>query len=120
MNAHSVYHLVDYVRHHGPLWTFWAFPFESALGSLSIHCHGKRLVENQLALAANFIQSLPAMAYQASCLPNLSEMDQSVCYVKPLVICGLPAFNRYCMFSRERPGKNKKAHYGQPSQIEWL
>lgn len=61
MNAHSLCHLVAYACNFGPLYTFWAFPFENALGAIKIHSHGKRVVETQLAFGAVVQESLPML-----------------------------------------------------------
>jgi hypothetical protein len=61
MNAHSLCHLTAYARNLGPLYTFWAFPFENALGGIKIFSHGKRTVETQLAFGAVVQESLPML-----------------------------------------------------------
>lgn len=61
MNAHSLCHLAAYARNLGPLYTFWAFPFENALGGIKIFSHGRRVVETQLAFGAVVQESLPML-----------------------------------------------------------
>lgn len=61
---HILYHLVECVRELGPIWTFWAFPFENALGHLKVQNHGRKVVEGQLSFASNV----------SACLPMLLEL----------------------------------------------
>jgi hypothetical protein len=61
MNIHSLLHLSKYVRYHGPLWSFWAFPFEKALGIVRDWVHGTKKVERQLSFGMNLLESLPIL-----------------------------------------------------------
>lgn len=79
LNTHILHHLARCVSLHGPLWTFWAFPYETALGDLTVHAHGRHAVEHQIAFAANMIGCFPMLlSLAASDVGELSERDQRV------------------------------------------
>jgi len=66
MNVHVLYHLVPCVKQHGPLWTFWAFPFESTLGHIKTFNHSRKVVEHQMGLSANIMSCRPMLIELAS------------------------------------------------------
>jgi hypothetical protein len=79
MNIHSLLHLVDYARAHGPLWTMWAFQFEDKLQLLRDNRHATHQPERQMFEAVNILTSLSYVHHQLAQLPTLCETDQRVC-----------------------------------------
>lgn len=61
MVAHILHHLVHYCRQHGPLWTFWCYPFEKMLAFVKLSTHGTSAVENQFAFYAALLECLPIL-----------------------------------------------------------
>jgi hypothetical protein len=78
LNIHSLWHLMDYVTIHGPLWTMWAFAFEDKLQFLRSHKHAKRKPEGQMSFAASFLSALPAALYRVSSSLQLSTEEKKV------------------------------------------
>ncbi len=76
LNVHSLHHLVDYARHHGPLWTWWAFPFEDKNRYLSEVTHASRLPAKQIFSAINLLSSLPLLANRLSGLQATPRDEQ--------------------------------------------
>jgi hypothetical protein len=78
LNLHSLYHLPDCVREHGPLPLFSASPFEGALSGLKLQNHARRLAEKQLTLSANIISTMPEVQRQLEEEVELGEDDANV------------------------------------------
>jgi hypothetical protein len=79
INPHILHHMVSCVERHGPLWTFWAFPFEGALGQLKVFSHAKHAIEKQLVFSANVKSALPLLCELAYKQPWTSVDDREVC-----------------------------------------
>lgn len=79
MNVHALYHLVPCVKHLGPIWTFWSFPFETILGRIKTFSHSRREVEHQMGLTSNMM-SCHKMLVEAASIDyvNLSAEDKEV------------------------------------------
>lgn len=78
LNIHSLLHVVDYARHHGPIWTWWAFPFEDKNRYLSEVTHATRKPEQQMFTALNLLTSLPFIRNIFHSELHLSERDEEV------------------------------------------
>lgn len=78
LNVHSLYHVVDFARLHGPLWTWWAFPFEDKNHYLSEVTHATQKPEKQMFFALNLLTSFPFMLSVVQREMPLSALDQEV------------------------------------------
>jgi len=79
MVAHVLHHLVHYCRRHGPLWTFWCYPFEKMLAFVKLSTHGTSAVEGQFAFYAQLLECLPLLEQKVrECNQVPSERIQKV------------------------------------------
>lgn len=76
--------MVACVERHGPLWTFWAFPFEGALRQLKVFSHATRAIEKQLVFSANVTSGLSLLCELAYKEPWATLEDCKVCFNHPL------------------------------------
>ncbi|XP_033725860.1 uncharacterized protein LOC117315674 [Pecten maximus] len=61
LNLHQLIHLVDCVRHTGPLFVNNCFIFEDLNGYIIKHVHGTQGVENQLVNIIGLVKAIPIM-----------------------------------------------------------
>lgn len=66
MNVHSLLHLPDVVKDHGPLWGHSCFPFESANGMLLKLFHGTQCAEKQVRIRISLSANKPMLIVLSS------------------------------------------------------
>jgi len=73
LNVHLLHHLVDFVKEYGPLWVYWCFPFEKALG------YYKKFLKSQKSPAKSFcrvssFQNFSSSVSSTSINPNIQKV----------------------------------------------
>jgi len=74
LNFHQLVHLVDDVRHLGPLYTHSCFAFEDKNGFILKLIHGTQFIESQILTAVSFVQKIPEL--REKCITPGSESEE--------------------------------------------
>ena len=77
MTMHQLYHITEFARRYGPLYTTWMFTFESYNGFITSFVHSRQNVEIQLLDAFQLNQAL--LVFEDS-LPNQRKYNIHLVY----------------------------------------